>query len=255
MTDSGALAAEPRMDRQPSPRDRLIVALDVPSREEALRLVRELDEVVTFYKVGLELLMRGGIEDLIRELTGEKQVFLDLKLPGDIDETVRRAVELAAEMGVTFLTLSAASDPPAIRAARAGRGAATHPKLLFVSYLSSRDAGDYQATHPQPDVPFETFVTERARMALDCGCDGFIASGDLIRTLRTTFPRAIIVSPGIRPAGAGADDHKRSSTPAAAIAMGADYLVVGRPIRNAENRRRAAQGIIAEIEDALAGNG
>ncbi len=255
MADSGAIAAEPHMERRPSARERLIVALDVPGKEEALAIVRELDGLVTFYKVGLELLMRGGVEDLIRELTRDKQVFLDLKLPGDIDETVRRAVQLAAEMGVTFLTLSATSEPPAIRAARAGRGDAQHPKLLFVSYLSSRDEGDYRAAHPEANVSFEAFVTERARIALDSGCDGLIASGDAIRTLRATFPRAIIVSPGIRPAGTAADDHKRSSTPAAAIAMGADYLVVGRPIRNAEHRRRVAEGIIGEIEDALAGNG
>src|SRR5687768_12635602 len=139
MTDSEAIAAELRMEHKPSAKERLIVALDVPGKDEALRLVHELDGLVTFYKVGLELLMRGGIEDLIRELARDKQVFLDLKLPGDIDETVRRAVQLAADMGVTFLTLSAASEPPAIRAAHAGRGAAAHPKLLFVSYLSSRD--------------------------------------------------------------------------------------------------------------------
>jgi orotidine-5'-phosphate decarboxylase len=253
MTDSGAMAQE-RMEHKPSARERLIVALDVPGKDEALRLVHELDGLVTFYKVGLELLMRGGIEDLIRELARDKQVFLDLKLPGDIDETVRRAVQLAADMGVTFLTLSATSDPLTIRAARAGRGDATQPKLLFVSYLSSRDEADYRAAHPRSEVSFEAFVTERTQMALESGCDGLIASGDVIRTLRGAFPRALIVSPGIRPAGTGADDHKRSSTPSAAISMGADYLVVGRPIRNAAERRRVAEGIIREIEAALAGN-
>jgi len=255
VTDSGAIAADPHMEQKPAARERLIVALDVPEKAEALAIVRELEGLVTFYKVGLELLMRGGIEELIRELTRDKRVFLDLKLPGDIDETVRRAVQLAADMGVTFLTLSAASEPPAIRAAHAGRGAAAHPKLLFVSYLSSRDEGDYRAANPAPDVPFTAHVVERSRMALESGCDGLIASGELIRTLRASFPRAILVSPGIRPAGTATDDHKRASTPGAAIAMGADYLVVGRPIRNAENRRLVAQGIIGEIEEALTRNG
>jgi orotidine-5'-phosphate decarboxylase len=243
------------MEPKPAARERLIVALDVPEKAEALAIVRELEGLVSFYKVGLELLMRGGIEELIRELTRDKRVFLDLKLPGDIDETVRRAVQLAADMGVTFLTLSATSEPPAIRAAHAGRGAAVLPRLLFVSYLSSRDEGDYRAAQPGSDVPFTEHVVERSRMALESGCDGLIASGELIRTLRASFPRAILVSPGIRPAGTATDDHKRASTPGAAIAMGADYLVVGRPIRNAENRRLVAQGIIGEIEQALTRNG
>lgn len=238
------------MRPQLSARERLIVALDVPSKKEALQLVEELDGLVSFFKVGLELFMLGSIEELVRELIRDKRVFLDLKLPGDIDETVRRAVHLSAEMGVTLLTLSASVGPHTIRCAREGRGSSKHPLLLFVSSLSSVDENDYRVLYPRAEVGFEDFVMERARVALSAGCDGLIASGDLIEKLRATYKDTIIVSPGIRPRGTPADDHKRSCTPSEAIKKGADYLVVGRPIRNAQDRRQAAEAIIAEIEEA-----
>ena len=240
------------MRTQLSATDRLIVALDVPSTKEAIRFVDDLDGLVSFFKVGLELLMSGGIDTLVRNLVArDKRVFVDLKLPGDIDETIRRAVRLSADMGATLLTLSSSVSPQTIRAAREGRGESKHPFLLFVSYLSSLDETDYRALHAGADVGLEAFVAERSRVALHSGCDGLIASGDSIRMLRSTFKDTIIVSPGIRPPGASADDHKRLRTPREAISEGADYLVVGRPIRDALDRRQAAEAIIAGIKEGL----
>jgi orotidine-5'-phosphate decarboxylase len=224
-------------------KDRLIVPLDVPTPEAALELVRELDGVVGFFKIGLELLMTGAMARVIDELRGTSRLFLDLKLPDDIPETIRRAVEVGTGLGADFLTLSAGVGPETIHAAVEGRGRASGPKLLYVSYLSSRD---------RPDLGE---VDRRSDAALEAGCDGFIASGELIGRLRQRHPRAPIVSPGIRPRGAPKDDHKRSATPAEAIAAGADYLVVGRPIRDAADRRAAAVQIISEIDAALAGRG
>lgn len=233
-------------------KDRLIFALDVPDKDEARRLVKELDGVVSFHKIGLELLMSGGFDELLRDLVLRGKVFVDLKLPGDIPETVRRAVRQCATRGVTFLTLSSSADERTIRDAVAGRGGASDPRLLFVTYLSSRDATDHAAIEGGPEGGFDDFVAARASRALHAGCDGLIASGASIGRLRKLHPGTIIVSPGIRPSGASSDDHKRLATPAEAIRMGADYLVVGRPIRDASDRRGAAKKIIEEIDEALA---
>src|SRR5687767_8683044 len=116
---------------------RLIVALDVPTNDEARALVRALDGVVSFYKLGLELTLAGGLRELLSELTPRHRVFLDVKLPGDIPETIRRSVSVASSLGVELLTLSASADEPTVRAALEGRGKAGSPKLLFVTFLSS----------------------------------------------------------------------------------------------------------------------
>ncbi len=230
--------------------DRLIFALDVPTREEALRLVDELDGVVSFYKVGLELLMSGALEELLGKLKG-KRVFVDLKLPDDIGETVRRAVQVSARHQVKFITLSASVDEKTIAAAVEGRRPFPDPKILFLSFLSSLDSADYARRHQAPAEGFEAHILDRSSRALSAGCDGLIASGEAIRLLRHRFPGTIIVSPGIRPQGSTPDDHSRFTTPARAIELGADYLVVGRPIRNAPRRPEAAQAIIDEIDRAL----
>lgn len=232
-------------------RDRLIFALDVPTKNDAISLVDELEGVVSFFKVGLELLMSGGMEDLLKKLIEDKQVFVDLKLPDDVDETVRRVVHLCANLRVTFLTLSATANLTTIRAALDGRGSFIYPKLLIVSYLSSLDRSDYALMHGDTESNFDAFILKRSQEVLNAGCDGLIASGESIKLLRGRHPETIIVSPGIRPRGLSANDHKRFTTPFEAIAMGADFLVVGRPIRNAPDRRRAAQDIIAEIDKAL----
>jgi orotidine-5'-phosphate decarboxylase len=231
--------------------DRLIVALDVPTVDAALRAVETLDNV-SFFKVGLQLLMTGGMPALLQALGG-KRVFVDLKLPGDISNTISAVIDVCYEQRVAFLTLSDSMPPAAIRAAAAARNA-HRPfdlKLLTVPWLSSLDASDLLETTGTAD-DLETYVLRRAKVAIDAGCDGIIASGEAIRWCRTAFPRPIlIVSPGIRPEGAAADDQKRHTTPADAIRLGADYLVVGRPIMRAADPRAAAGRVIEEIDAAL----
>jgi orotidine-5'-phosphate decarboxylase len=231
--------------------NRLIVALDVPTVDAALRAVQVLDNV-SFFKVGLQLFMTGGMPTLLQSL-GDKRVFVDLKVPGDISNTIRAVIDVCYEHRVTFLTLSDSMHPAGIRAAAAARNA-HHPfdlKLLTVPVLSSVDATDlFETTGTTDDL--ETYVLKRAKVALDAGCDGVIASGDAIQWCRTAFPHpTLIVSPGIRPDGASADDQKRHTTPGDAIRLGADYLVVGRPILRAPDPRAAADRVIEEIDVAL----
>ena len=233
--------------------DRLIVALDVDTREEALAIVRSLGDSVSFYKVGLQLFIEAGMP-MVRELIdGGKKVFLDLKID-DIPRTVEAAVERASiDSGVQLFTLQGNAETA--RAARRGRGTSDYPKLMQVTYLSSWNADDFRdSAGLGRDVtlpPFDEMVERRARTALGAGCDGVIASGTSVERLRQAFPDAIIVTPGIRPAGNDAHDHKRSLTPYDAIRYGADYLVVGRPLRAAENPPATAAAIIADIDKAL----
>jgi orotidine-5'-phosphate decarboxylase len=240
-----------------SPEQRLILALDgVGEAVEALHLVDELDGIVSFHKVGWELFLAGHWLEVVRELGARgKRVFLDLKLPGDIGATIEGAVRRACEHpAIELFTLSTGIPRQTIAAARRARGERALPRLLAVPYLSSLDAsdlGDLTASATSLD----DFIVERSRFALDGGCDGLIASGDAIALLRQRFPSTLLVCPGIRPPGSPADDHKRSTTPAQAIRMGADYLVVGRPIRSqptAEGRRDAARRIVADIASAAA---
>jgi orotidine-5'-phosphate decarboxylase len=189
--------------------ERLIVALDVPTVSEALRAVKELDNV-SFFKVGFQLFMTGGLTTLLTSL-GDKRVFVDLKVPGDISNTVGAVIDMCIGHRVTFLTLSESMPLAAIRAAAAARNArgASGPKLLTVPFLSSLDAEDLPETSGTAD-DLETYVLKRAKRAIDAGCDGVIASGAAIRWCRAAFPHpTLIVSPGIRPDGAATDDHKR----------------------------------------------
>ena len=231
--------------------ERLIVALDVSSVDAALRAVDRLDNV-SFFKVGLQLFLTGGFPELLAALRG-KRVFVDLKVPGDISNTIAAVVDMCVQHGVAFLTLSESMPAKAIRVAADTRNAhgRTEPKFLIVPLVSSLDAEDVAETIGGDDL--ETYVLKRARRALDAGCDGIIASGDAIAWCRAAFPPpVVIVSPGIRPQGSGDDDHKRLTTPSDAIRMGADYLVVGRPIMRAPDPRAAAEGVISEIDAALA---
>ena len=235
--------------------DRLIVALDVPTVDEALRIVEQLDNV-SFFKVGLQLFITGGLPTLLQSLR-QKRVFVDLKIPGDIANTVSAVVDFCVTMNVTLLTLSESMPLPAIAAARTARNArhGSDPKLLTVPFLSSLDATDLEAV-AAGETDLDTFILKRAHAAIQAGCDGMIASGRAIQICRQAFPRpAIIVSPGIRPAGASTDDHKRHTTPAEAIRLGADYLVVGRPILKDPDPRDAARRIIDEIDGALESSG
>lgn len=238
-------------------KDRLIVALDVPTVDDALRVVEELDNV-SFFKIGLQLFMTGGLLTLLQRLSRDtKRVFVDLKLPGDIANTVTAVIDMCVENNVTFLTLSESMPLPAIATAKAARNArhSDAPKLLTVPFLSSLDASDLPGISGG-EQDLETYILKRAHAAIEAGCDGVIASGQAIQVCRRAFAKpTLIVSPGIRPAGASTDDHKRHTTPADAIRLGADYLVVGRPILKDPNPREAARRIIAEIDGALAGGG
>jgi len=242
------------MTKPKSARDRLIVALDVPTAKEALSLADTLGDGVVFYKVGLELFVAEGLM-LVRELQArEKRVFLDLKID-DIENTIERTVAVVARAGVDLLTVF--GPAATVRAARRGRGDHPGPKILAVTMLSSRNEEDLrEMSFADPDGSgrplVETYVRVRARQLLGAGADGLISSGATMKMLRDEHgSEPIIVTPGIRPAGSGDDDHKRITTPGAAISSGADYLVVGRPVRRAIDPRAAADAIVAEIDGVL----
>jgi len=232
-------------------KDRLIVALDVPTVDEALAVVDRLDNI-SFFKVGLQLFMTGGLPTLLQALR-HKRVFVDLKLPGDISNTIAAVIDACVNMNVELLTLSESMPLPAIRAARTARDArhSPHPKFLTVPFLSSLDATDLPEAGARGDDSLDAVIVKRAHAALDAGCDGIIASGEAIQVCRRAFPSTLIASPGIRPAGSSIDDHKRHTTPAEAIRLGADYLVIGRPILKAPDPRDAAQRVIEEIDQVL----
>ena len=234
-----------------SARDRLIVALDVSSRAEALALVERLEDSVRFYKIGWQLFMSGEWKQLFDDLRG-KSVFVDLKIPGDIGNTMKSVVDFCVERRVEFLTLSENVPAPAVQRLVRDRGSSEVPRFLSVLFLSSLDKSDLTRIHGRGPDELDTVLVERARTALEAGCDGVIAAGESIRLMRKTFDERItIVSPGIRPAGASTDDHKRLTTPGEAIRLGADYLVVGRPIRSASDPRQAARRILDEMDGAL----
>jgi orotidine-5'-phosphate decarboxylase len=229
-------------------KDRLIVALDMPTLEEAQRLVATLNEEVTFYKVGLELLFVGGL-DLARKLKAEgKHVFLDMKLL-DIGNTVERAVANATELGVDFLTVHG-HDLKTLAAAVHGRGR-SHLKLLAVTVLTNLTADDLK--QQGSSLAPSDLVMLRARLAYEAGFDGVIASGQEAARIREGVgPDFLIVTPGIRLTGSASDDQERITTPDHAIAAGADYIVVGRPITQADDPRAVAETFIHHIREAHA---
>jgi orotidine-5'-phosphate decarboxylase len=229
------------------PDDRLIVGLDLPHPDAARAMVEALDGAVSFYKIGLGLLPRGGLA-LAQDLKHRgKRVFLDLKL-FDISATVEAAVRNLGDLAPDFLTVH--GDPHVVRAAAAARGAAA-TRILAVTILTSLDRADLDASLIR-DGALDDLVLERAARAFAAGADGVIASPREAARLRA-LPEAagkLIVTPGIRPAGAGPGDQKRTATAAAAIAAGADHIVVARPIIAAPSPRAAAQAILAEIAAA-----
>jgi len=226
--------------------DRLILALDLPSSSEAERFMDRVQDQITFVKVGLELYTAAG-PDMVRRLIDRgKRVFLDLKFL-DIEETVRRATERVAAMGVEFLTIHA--NRKALAAAVKGRGDSSL-KLLAVTVLTNFDSHDLREMGIQHSV--RDLVTARALLASEMGCDGVVASGEEPGVLRPKVgPRFLIVTPGVRPAGKDVDDHARATTPTQAITAGADYLVVGRPIRAASDPAAAAAAILSEMQAAF----
>ncbi len=239
-------ASTPRTAPIPA-RQRLIVALDIPDAPGARALVQELGDSVEFYKIGLELAMSGEYFNLLAWLKDEgKQVFADLKFY-DIPATVSAAVRRLQAWGASFLTIH--GDRSIMQAAVAEKG--PDLRILAVTVLTSLDQDDL--TQMGIDVDVKTLVLRRAEQAQASGCDGVIASGLEAAELRAALGQElIVVSPGIRPAeNTSADDQKRIVTPGQALANGADYIVVGRPIRNAASPRQAAESIQAEIAAAV----
>jgi orotidine-5'-phosphate decarboxylase len=229
------------------PRSRLFVALDMPTVLEARALVAALGDTVSAYKLGLELLFGGGL-DLARELKESgREVFLDMKLL-DIGATVEKAAANIARLSLDYLTVHG-TDRKTLDAAVKGRGV-SELKLLAVTVLTNLDAADLAEQGITGKSPTE-LVLHRALMAKQAGFDGCIASGQEAASIRATVgPDFLIVTPGIRPAGAKTDDQARVTTPLQAIQSGATHLVVGRPITAAADLRAAASNIIAEIQSA-----
>ena len=223
-----------RIDR----RERLIVALDVPEAAEARALVERIGDAACFYKIGLELFTSASYFELLSWLTARgNKVFADLKLY-DIPETVRRAAANLSGRGATFLTVH--GHRSVMEAAAREKGPM---KILAVTVLTSFDQRDLDEMGATKSL--EALVLARARGAAETGCDGVIASGLEAKPLKAEFgQRLLVVTPGIRPAeNRPADDQKRAVDVATAFANGADYIVVGRPIRNAPDPRAAARGI------------
>jgi orotidine-5'-phosphate decarboxylase len=230
-----------------APRDRLIVALDLPDVEQAEAMIARLGDAVSFYKIGYQLGFAGGLP-LVRKLADRgKKAFVDLKLH-DIGNTVARGVESVAKLGATFLTVHA--YPQTMKAAveaRAGSGL----QILAVTVLTSYDDSDLHAAGYRIGVA--DLVAARARQALETGVDGLVCSAEESAALRQIVGQEMrLVTPGIRPSGAAVGDQKRIMTPARAIAAGSDYLVVGRPIIEAADPKAAAEAVVAEIGPALA---
>lgn len=230
-----------------SPSKRLIVALDVPTHEEALALVGQLDNVF-FFKIGIELFLSGDLFGFLKRIQSERgdngSVFVDLKFGGDISRTINAFVSRADELGIRFMTFIEAAEPSltakTIAAGRTARGIRQHPQFMAVPMLS--------------DIPFDDDrIVQIGNDLLAKGFDGLVVSGSSIQPVREQVGKTVpIVSPGIRPSwNPGQDDHVRFSAPAEAIRAGATYLVVGRPIRLAVNPRDAAQRIIDEIDGAV----
>jgi orotidine-5'-phosphate decarboxylase len=229
---------------QLKPRERLIVALDVPSVEAAAALVERLGDAVSFYKIGYQLAFAGGLPYARSLIDAGKQVFVDLKLH-DIGNTVAQGVTSVARLGATFLTVH--GYPQTMKAAVDAREG--NLRILAVTVLTSYD--DHDLKNAGYDATVKALVAGRAEQARIIGVDGIVCSPEEAASVRAIVgDRLCLVTPGIRPAGAAVDDQKRIATPAAAIMAGADYLVVGRPIVAAPDPKAAAEAIVAEISQS-----
>jgi orotidine-5'-phosphate decarboxylase len=225
-----------------SSRDQLIVALDLPSVKDAERMIDLLDDSVSFYKIGMELVYAGGL-GLVSTLAGRgKKVFLDLKLH-DIPNTVQKATERVANLGATFLTVH--GFPQTMKAAVAGKSGSPL-RILAVTVMTSYDDADLAEAGYAMGV--RDLVSRRALQAQAIGIDGLILSPEeVVEMRRLVGPDMALVTPGIRPSGAAIGDQKRIMTPGDAIRAGANHLVLGRPVTEASDPKRAADAIVAEI--------
>ena len=226
------------------PRDRLIVALDMASVEDARAMVARLGDSVSFYKIGYQLGFAGGVTFTRELIDSGKEVFVDLKLH-DIGNTVAQGVKSVARLGAKFLTVHA--YPQTMQAAVEAREAGL--RILAVTVLTSSDDADLVAAGYAFTVP--QLVARRAAQAREIGVDGLVCSPEEVVSLRAIVgPKLALVTPGIRPVGSSPDEQKRVATPAAAIAAGADYLVVGRPVIAAADPKAAAVAIVTDIAAA-----
>jgi orotidine-5'-phosphate decarboxylase len=227
----------------------IIVALDLPSGSSALGLVDRLGDTVAFYKIGSSLFTRGG-PGIVRELRGRgKRVFLDLKYH-DIPNSVARAVESAAAMDVELLTLHASGGTAMMKAAREAAGD-DGPLLLGVTILTSFSATDVEEVWNKEVLSVRDEVVRLAALAADAGLHGVVTSPLEAETMKRRHgDEFLVVTPGIRPAGGGSNDQSRTATPASAVAAGSDYLVVGRPIIEADDPVAVVHGILAEMRTA-----
>jgi orotidine-5'-phosphate decarboxylase len=240
----------PELDPMEEARKRLIVALDVPSAAEAAHLVNRLERSCQWFKVGLELFVAAGPDVLEQWVARGHSIFLDLKFC-DIPNTVAGAVRSAATLGVRMMTVHASGGPAMLQAARAAlNGLQNPPELLAVTILTSMDQAQVNAVGLERSPAQQ--VELLARMGLEAGIRGFVCSPREVASLRAlTGPEGVLVIPGIRPAGAQAGDQKRIATPADALRQGASYLVVGRPITQADDPAEAAHAILEEMAEAL----
>ena len=229
---------------KPSPRDRLIVALDLPSVAEADALTQRLGDAVTFYKIGYQLVFAGGLPFAQSLIRAGKRIFLDMKLH-DIGNTVAGGVESVARMGVTFLTIHA--YPQTMRAAVEAK-TGSDLRLLGVTVLTSYD--DIDLSEAGYAMGVDELVVKRAMQAHEAGVDGLVCSAGEASALRLMVGDMMLVTPGIRPAGIARGDQKRVTTPTQAIAAGVDYLVVGRPVIGSTDPGAVVETIVAEIAAA-----
>lgn len=226
--------------------DRLIVALDVPDVERAADIVARLGHDGRFYKIGYQLIPVGGLDLAQRLSAAGKKVFLDFKFH-DIGATVERGAASVARLGADFLTVHAEED--VVKGAVAGKGDDARLKILAVTVLTSLD--QTALARAGIEMPVADLVLKRAEIAVEGGADGVVASAQEAASIRSRFgDRLLIVTPGVRPAGAAAHDQKRVLTPRNALRAGADFLVVGRPITEAGDPAEAARAIVAEMKGA-----
>ncbi len=228
------------------PRDRMIVALDLPSVTDAQAMIGKLGGSVTFYKIGMELVYAGGL-DIVRQLSSNgKKVFLDLKLH-DIPNTVEKATQRVADLGATFLTVHA--FPQTMKAALKGKGSSSL-QILGVTVMTSYDDSDLIEAGYAMGV--RDLVAHRAQQAKIIGIDGLILSPEEVGSMRTLVGSSLtLITPGIRPKGSEKGDQKRVMTPGEAISAGADYLVIGRPITSAGDPEAVANAVVDEISSVL----
>jgi len=233
-----------------SPRDHLIVALDVATAVEAQQVVYELGDAISIYKVGLQLFIAEGPRFVSELVNSGRKVFLDVKL-NDIPNTVGGAVRSASELGIHMITVHASGGSAMLKAAvEASKAAGDGPMILAVTVLTSLSSADLRETGVEVDASSQ--VQLLAKAAQVAGCHGVVSSAQEARSLRKELGLAMaIVTPGIRPIGSEMGDQSRIATPSGAISAGASHLVVGRPILSAKNRHQAAKEILDEIATAL----